>query len=570
MDSRTAAHILSQIAAYLELRGENSFKCRAYSGAAKALLATGIDDLGPTLRSGELSGLRGLGPATLAVVRDLVESGESRYLEQLRESTPEGLLEMLDVPGLNPAKIHRIHEALGIETVEELENAARDGRLASLPRYGPKTAEKILKGIAFARENGRLRLYHHALAEARVLIRMVAEHPDVERAEISGSIRRKREVAGDVDVVASCRTAPRRVLESIARLPGVKRADGGKIQFVDGARLDLRCVDARHFGLVLFRTTGNEEHVDRVLDRLGAHGLRVDAERLIDSAGRVIDTPDERVIYRAAGLPFIEPELREGMGEVDAAANGRLPTLITDADIRGVLHCHSLYSDGKTSIGDLARAARERGWSYLGISDHSQAAFYAGGLSPERVRAQHDEIDELNAYWSNFRLLKGIEADILADGRLDYDDDILASFDYVIGSIHSRFSMDGPAMTQRVLAALDDPRLSILAHPTGRLLLSREAYALDLEVVCAKAAERGVAIELNCDPARMDLDWRLVRRARELGVTIAIGPDAHSELGLDNVAFGVASARKAWLEAGDVLNTRSADDVLAFASKGAR
>lgn len=570
MDSRTAAHILSQIAAYLELRGENSFKCRAYSGAAKALLATGIDDLGPTLRSGELSGLRGLGPATLAVVRDLVESGESRYLEQLRESTPEGLLEMLDVPGLNPAKIHQIHEALGIETVEELENAARDGRLASLPRYGPRTAEKILKGIAFARENGRLRLYHHALAEARVLVRMVAEHPDVERAEISGSIRRKREVAGDVDVVASCRAAPRRVLESIARLPGVKSADGGKIQFVDGARADLRCVDAPHFGLVLFTTTGSAEHVDRVLDRLGAHGLRVDGERLTDSAGRVIDTPDEQVVYRAAGLPFIEPELREGMGEVDAAANGRLPKLITDADIRGVLHCHSLYSDGKTSIGDLARAARERGWSYLGISDHSQAAFYAGGLSPERVRAQHDEIDELNAHWSDFRLLKGIEADILADGRLDYDDDILASFDYVIGSIHSRFSMDGPAMTQRVLAALDDPRLSILAHPTGRLLLSREAYALDLEVVCAKAAERGVAIELNCDPARMDLDWRLVRRARELGVTIAIGPDAHSELGLDNVAFGVASARKAWLEAGDVLNTRSADDILAFASKGAR
>lgn len=570
MDSRTAAHILSQIAAYLELRGENSFKCRAYSGAAKALLTTGIDDLGPTLRSGELSGLRGLGPATLAVVRDLVESGESRYLEQLRESTPEGLLEMLDVPGLNPAKIHQIHEALGIETVEELENAARDGRLASLPRYGPKTAEKILKGIAFARENGRLRLYHHALAEARVLVRMVAEHPDVERAEISGSIRRKREVAGDVDVVASCRTAPLRVLESIGRLPGVKSADGGKIQFVDGARLDLRCVDAPHFGLVLFKTTGSAEHVDRVLDQLNAHGLRVDGERLIDSAGRVIDTPDEQVVYRAAGLPFIEPELREGMGEVDAAANGRLPTLITDADIRGVLHCHSLYSDGKTSIGDLARAARERGWSYLGISDHSQAAFYAGGLSPERVRAQHDEIDELNAHWSDFRLLKGIEADILADGRLDYDDDILASFDYVIGSIHSRFSMDGPAMTQRVLAALDDPRLSILAHPTGRLLLSREAYALDLEVVCAKAAERGVAIELNCDPARMDLDWRLVRRARELGVTIAIGPDAHSELGLDNVAFGVASARKAWLEAGDVLNTRSADDILAFASKGAR
>jgi len=274
------------------------------------------------------------------------------------------------------------------------------------------------------------------------------------------------------------------------------------------------------------------------------------------------------VVYRAAELPFIAPELREGMGEVDAAASGRLPVLITDADMRGVLHCHSLYSDGKTSIGELARAARERGWSYLGISDHSQAAFYAGGLSPEQVRAQHDEIDELNPRWSDFRLLKGIEADILADGRLDYDDNILASFDYVIGSIHSRFSMDGAAMTQRVLTALDDPRLTILAHPTGRLLLSRDAYALDLEAVLDKAAERRVAVELNCDPARMDLDWRLVRRARKLGVTIAIGPDAHSISGLDNVTFGVASARKAWLEPGDVLNTRPIEEVLAFASRG--
>lgn len=570
MDSRTAAHVLSQIAAYLELRGENSFKCRAYSGAAKALLATGLDDLEPMARSGELAALRGLGPATLAVVHDLVETGESRYLEQLRESTPEGLLEMLEVPGLNPGRIRQIHDALGIETVEELENAARDGRLASLPRYGAKTAERILKGIAFARENGRLRLYHHALAEARVLAAMVAEHPDVERVEISGSIRRKREVAGDVDLVASCRTAPLRVLESIARLPGVKSADGGKIQFVDGAQLDLRCVSRDQFGLALFRTTGSAEHVERVMERLAARGLRVDDGRLVDANGGAIDTPHEHIVYRAADLPFIAPELREGMGEVDAAVSGHLPALITDTDVRGVLHCHSLYSDGKTSVGELARAARERGWSYLGISDHSQAAFYAGGLSPEHVRAQHDEIDELNTRWSDFRLLKGIEADILADGRLDYGDDILASFDYVIGSIHSRFSMNGSAMTERVLTALDDPRLTILAHPTGRLLLSREAYALDLEAVLERAAERRVAVELNCDPARMDLDWRLVRRAKELGVTIVIGPDAHSIGGLDNVAFGVASARKAWLEPRDVLNTRTVDELLAFASRGSQ
>lgn len=566
MDSRTAAHVLSQIASYLELRGDSSFKCRAYRGAAKALLATGLDELAAMYRSGELATLRGFGPATLAVVRDLIETGESRYLEQLRESTPEGLLEMLDIPGLNPARVHQIHEGLGIDTIEELETAARDGRLASLPRYGPRTAAKILKGIAFARENGRLRLYHHALAEARVLAGMVAEHPDVERVEITGSIRRKREVAGDVDLVASCRSSPATVLASIERLPGVRSASGGNIQFVDGARLDLRCVEPGQFGVALFRTTGTAEHVDLVVERLGARGLRIDNDRLLDGDGRALAAPTEDVVYRAAGLAEVPPELREATGEIEVAARGALPRLLTDSDIRGVLHCHSLYSDGKAGIADLARAARERGWSFLGVSDHSQAAFYAGGLSPEQVRAQHDEIDELNAGSTDFRVLKGIEADILADGRLDYDDDLLASFDYVIGSIHSRFSMDGTAMTERILAALEHPRLTVLAHPTGRLLLSREPYALDLGAVFESAAERGVAVELNCDPARMDLDWRQVRRARDQGVTIAIGPDAHSVNGLDNVAFGVASARKAWLEPANVLNARSADEIVAFAA----
>ena len=275
----------------------------------------------------------------------------------------------------------------------------------------------------------------------------------------------------------------------------------------------------------------------------------------------------EAAIYSGAGLSWIPPELREGLGEVDAAAAGVLPTLIEPNDIRGVLHCHTLYSDGKSSVADMADAARARGWSYLGISDHSQAAFYASGVSRERMLDQFDEIDALNADADGFRVLKGVEADILADGRLDYDDDLLGRFDFVIASIHSRFKMDGAAMTERVLHAMDDPHTTILAHPTGRLLLSRKPYDLDIEAVLQKAAEVGVAIEINADPKRLDLDWRYVKRAKELGVTIAIGPDAHSCQALDWTDLGVAMAQKGWLEATDVLNTRDAKAVTEFARR---
>jgi DNA polymerase (family 10) len=557
MDSRTAAHVLSQIAAYLELKGENTFKCRAYSGAARGLLGLAADDLAPLFESGELARVRGLGPATLAVVRDLIETGQSRYLEQLRESTSEGLLDMLDIPGMTPARIHQVYQDLGIETVEELETAAQTGRLAQLPKLGLKTATKILKGIATARDRGSLRLYHHAVVEAGHVLASVERHPAVTRAALAGDIRRRLELAGRVDIVAACSTEPTEVAQSFTRVAGVSGSDGSGshvvIHYVDGARLHLHCVPDAEFGSALWRATGNEEHVAQV-------------EARIQAVGATLTHADEEAhVYAAAKLAVIPPELREGRGEVDAAARNALPVLLELADIRGVLHCHSLYSDGKASIADMARAAQARGWTYIGITDHSQAAFYAGGLSREKVRAQHDEIDELNATMRDFRILKGIEADILADGQIDYADELLDAFDFVVGSIHSRFSMDRETMTARVLRALDDPHLTILAHPTGRLLLSREPYAIDIDAVLEKAAANRVAVELNADPHRLDLDWRHLHQAKSLGVTIEIGPDAHSTNGLDYMELGVGVARKGWLERPDVLNTRSADDVLAFA-----
>lgn len=571
MDPRTAAHTLVQIADMLEIHGANRFKARAYRGAARALLSLQTDDLASLLRTGALAAVPGIGKATLGVIADLVEHGESSYLRSLRGDVPDGVFEMLKVPGLGTEKARRIYEDLGIASLDELETAAREGRLAAIPGIGPKTAEKIVAGIAFLRESVVLRRLWTALPESERLIAMVRRHPGVVRAELAGSIRRRREVIRDFDVVAGCREPPERVASSFARGPGVKHVFGSGaslgIKYVDGTVMDLHCVPDERFAVALWRATGSADHVAECLERAAKKHVVIADDALADAAGRPIAADDERAVYSALGLAWVEPELREGTGEVAAAARRRLPSLIEWSDLRGVLHCHTTASDGTASIEEMAAAAKARGWSYLGVSDHSEAAFYAGGLTRDQVVRQHDEIDEVNGRLEGIRVLKGIEADLLRDGRVDYGDDFLAGFDYVIGSVHARFKMKGPEMTARILAALDDPYLTILGHPTGRLLLTREPYDVDLEAVMAKAVENGVALELNCDPHRLDLDWRYVKRARELGATIAIGPDAHSERGLDYMQLGLAMGRKGWLEPSDVLNCRDADEVLAFARR---
>ena len=571
MDSRTAAYVLTRIAALVELSGGNRYKARAYEGAAQALRAIDTDDLAPLVRSGEVAELPGIGPATLSVIQELVETGESSYLARLEADVPEGLLELLRVPTLGTQKIHLLHEALGIRSIDDLEAAARDGRLAKVKGFGPRGVEKILKGIERLRASGSSQLLPAALLEGERVLASVRSHPNVTRAELAGSVRRHLEVVRDIDIVAGCDSAPDRVAALFASAPGVRhatpRGDGRVvIAYVDGTCLDMHCVSDRDFVVALWLATGSEAHVAQALAH-AARPLRLDGDTLLGADGRRIDVADEQALYAALGLAYIPPELREGTVEVDAAARGELPRLVTPDDIRGVLHCHSTYSDGRATVAEMADAARARGWSYIGITDHSQAAFYAGGLKADAVLAQHEEIDRLNESLTDFRILKGIEADILADGRLDYDEDVLERFDFVIGSVHSRFAMSGAQMTERVLAALDDPHLTILAHPTGRLLLNREPYAIDMAAVIDKAAETGAAIELNADPHRLDIDWRFLHGAKLKGVTIEIGPDAHSTRGLDVVALGVGMARKGWIEAGDVLNARPMDEVLEFARR---
>jgi DNA polymerase (family 10) len=544
MDARAPGPILQELAVLLEVHGEPAraaqFRDAVHAPSADADVA--------------------------AVLAEVAAEGGATLLDQLRESTPEGVFEMLRVPGLGPARVRRLWHELPVESLQELEDAARDGRLAALPRFGARLAEQVLRGISALRDAGAPVLLPHALAEARRLLPAIAAMPGVERVELAGAARRRLEVVRELPFVAACAEHPVAVAARVAALPEVREVVGGvgrstSLVLRDGLRVELHCVTPPEFALALWRATGGDAHVAAVTAAAAARGVRFEAHGVRDAGGAVVPVTDEATLYRLAGWPVVPPEGRDAAGAPPAHP------LVTLDDLAGVLHCHSQYSDGGATIAELAAAARARGWRYLGISDHSQSAFYAGGLDRDTLLRQHDEIDALNAATPGFRVLKGVEADILPCGRVDYPVDVLDRFDYVIASVHSRFGMDGARMTERICKALDDPHVTILGHPTGRLLLTREPYAVDLDAVFAKAAEVGVAMELNADPHRLDLDWRHLPRAAAAGALIAIGPDAHAVAGLENAELGVWMARKGGLGAAHVLNTRDADAVVAFAQR---
>lgn len=560
MDKQAVRHTLEQLAACLELKGETRFRVRAFQHAARVIAAY-PGDVRQAAATGALRKLKGVGPATVAVVHDLLATGRSSALDELREQVPPGLVEMLRIPGLGVSKVRQIHQFLEIESLSDLEAAAMDGRLAALPRFGAKTAENVLKGIAALRQSAGLRLFHHALDEVEGVRRALATLSGVLRVELAGAVRRRCEVIRELTlvVVHAGDGARDALVKRLGAAPGVTEFAGKEgtvtLRFANGTVVEVFLTTPAGFGLAWIRATGSPAHLAELEARAAAAGVGLHQESAF---------ADEESVYRAVGLPWIPPELREGDGELEAAANGGLPRLVEQSQLKGFLHCHSNYSDGTVTIAEWADACAAAAYEWVGITDHSQSSAYAGGLRREDVAKQHAEIDAVNRAVSGLRVLKGVEADVLADGTLDYGPDVLDRFDFVIGSIHSRFGMGEAEMTRRVLSAMDDPHLTILGHPTGRLLLQREPYAIDLEQVFVKAAQRGIAIEVNADPHRLDLDWRMVRRARELGVAISIGADAHSTAGIGNVAIGVGIARKGWLEPGQVLNTRPADAFLAF------
>jgi DNA polymerase (family 10) len=570
MDRRAVASVLEQIAQFMELKGESGFRTRAFVTAARAINGLTVD-LATAVADGSLAAMKGIGPATLQIVTELLESGRSTVLEELREQVPPGLVEMLQISGLGVAKVRQIHETLGIDSLTELEAAARDGQLSKLPRFGAKTSENILRGIAFLRQASAFRLSHHAMEEAEALRQTLSRIPGVTQAIVAGDVRRRTEVVRDIALVVVADTAPDEIFARLRELPGLHEFSGqderrSTLRFGGGSSAQVVVTTAVNQGVVLAQATGSDAHLTALAARATSHGFAL-AGAALWKGSSFVATPDEATLYHALGLDWIPPELREGEGEIALAESHTLPTLVEQGDLRGFLHCHTTYSDGSNSVEEVARACQAAGYAYVGITDHSQAAAYAGGLAADDIRRQCDEIDRVNALGLGIRVLKGVEADILHDGRLDYDDDTLALLDFVIGSVHSRFNLDRAEMTARVLAAMESPYLTIIGHPTGRLLLQREPFAIDLDAIIARAAETGVALEINADPHRLDLDWRVARRARDAGACVSIGADAHNLAGIANVPFGIGVARKAGLQASDVLNTRSCDEFLAFARR---
>jgi DNA polymerase (family 10) len=560
METARIAQIIDEMGTLLELRGENPFRCRAYHTAAQAL-GNLPGDLGEMISDGRLKEVPGIGETMYSKVVQLATTGQLPSYDELRRSTPPSLVALLRIPGLGPKKIKVLHETLKIESLAELRASAEAGQIAKLKGFGDKTAARILEGIAFVEKAGERILQSDALRLVAPILEAVRHHPQVIRAEVCGSLRRRAETIGDLDILFSSKHAPA-VLDAFVKLPQVATvlAHGptkASIRLADGVQCDLRGVEDSQYPFALHYFTGSKAHNIAMRRRALARGLSLNEYALTGDDGPV-PCRDEADVFKALGLAEIPPELREDNGEIEAAEGGKLPNLVELDDLTGTFHCHTDWSDGGATLAEMAEAARGRGMHYLGIADHSRSAAYAGGLSIERVRDQWVEIDALNkSFGGKFHLFKGTECDILPDGSLDYPDELLDGFDYVVASVHSSFNLPRDAMTKRLVKAASNPRVSMLGHPTGRLLLARDGYAVDLDAVIYAAGAAGTMIEINANPHRLDLDATHCRRAREKGVTIVINPDAHSVGGLDDLKYGISVARRGWLSKAEVWNTGS-------------
>lgn len=564
LDKFAVARALREIGALLELEGENPFKVRAYETGARALEAL-AEDLPALVAEQRLTGIPGVGEALAGKIASLHLTGRSDTLDKLRARHPPGMLELLGVPDLGPKKLAALHAALGVDSLAALEAACLDGRVAGVKGFGEKTQAKILSGIARlrARAADRRVLLSEALAAAEPLLEHLRGSPAAGAVELAGSARRGRETVGDLDLVAASRR-PAELSARLAAFPGVAEvlASGETkttVRLGGGLQVDLRVVPPDDFPTLLHHLTGSRAHHVKLRGLARERGFTLSEwglQRL--PAGAKVPIESEEALYRALGLAYVPPELREDAGELEAAAAGTLPAdLVQREDVRGLVHCHTTWSDGRASVEEMARAAEALGAEYLAITDHSGSAPYAGGLSLDALERQWDEIDQVQER-VKIRLLKGSEADVLEDGALDWPDAVLERLDLVVASVHSRMRMDEDQMTRRLVRAMSAPIFKIWGHGLGRLLLEREPYACRVEeVLDALAASRG-AVEVNGDPRRLDLEPRWIRAARDRRIPLVLSVDAHSTAALDYLRFAVLTARRGWARRGEVLNTLDA------------
>ena len=563
MNNAESAALLSTIATILDLQGENPFKVRAFQNAARTIEGLEVH-FGKLIDEKKLGELPGIGKAIEEKLTELHRTGKLKYYEELRASVPAGVLEIMKLPNLGPKKVKTLWKELEITTPAQLETAARAGKIAKLAGFGERTQQKILESIARAGKHEGFYLVSQATEVARELLAYL--QPVVVGAGIAGSLRRGKPVVRDVDLLASS-DAPRDVIEHFARAPAVEEVIGKggtkcSVRLTNGLQVDLRVVAEDEYAPALLYFTGSKEHNIVLRQRAVNAGLTLNEYGLFKGKKR-LDADSEEALYKKLGLNYVPPELREGRDEIDLSERDELPQLIEAKDVKGCLHFHSTWSDGTASIEDMADKARRLGYKWMGLSDHSKAASYAHGLDEARLRKQMKEVAALNATWKDFQILHGMEADILPDGSLDLSDELLGKLDFVIGSIHSRFDMSETEMTDRICKAVATRHFDVFGHPTGRLLLQREGYKVDLERVLRAAKESGKVVELNANPHRLDLDDPHARRAKELGVTMSIDPDAHSVAGLEDVEYGLMTARRAGLEAKDLLNSLTAEKVKA-------
>jgi DNA polymerase (family 10) len=558
MKNQQIAKIFNEIAELLELKGENVFRIRAYRRAAQNL--DGLSKDVSTLSEEELTALPGIGKDLAGKVREYLATGKIAKHEDLKKDIPEGVLELLRVPGLGPKKAKQFYDTLKIKSVDELETAIRAGKLKKLPGIQAKTEENILKGIELIKRGTERRPLGRVLPLADDIVRRMKDAAPVDKIAVAGSIRRMKETVKDIDILTTSKK-PEALMDAFVKLPHVSRVlmhgpTKSSVVTEEGIQVDLRVVEEDSFGAALQYFTGSKQHNIRLREMAVKAGLKLNEYGVFKEPGeKKIGGKTEEEMYKALKLPWIPPELREDTGEIEAALAGTLPDLVTLEDIKGDLHVHTKESDGSHDLDTVVQAARKKGYDYIAITDHTKGLGVAHGLDEKRLREQIRLIDEANTKLSGFKILKGTEVDIRADGRLDLPDEALAGLDIVVASIHSGFKQPQQQITQRLLAAIRNSCVSVIAHPTGRLIGERDAYAVDMEAVLKEAAKYGVAMEVNAYPLRLDLNDLHIKMAKEYGVPLVICTDTHVTTQYDFMSYGVSVARRGWVEKKDVLNT---------------